>query len=110
MNWDNLSVSWDGNFAFSAVTHRFTVVADDGVRLHIDGILVMTHWYDRPASKSHIVDVAMTASTHHVRLEYYDRWEYASVAMNWKFLPNVDAGLGTGQSSVSHPVLTPDPL
>ena len=73
VNSDFFSASWDGSFAFQAGTHRFTVVADDGVRLHIDGLLVMTHWYDQAANMSHIVDVALTAGTHHVRLEYYDR-------------------------------------
>ena len=110
VNRDNFSVSWDGTFAFSAGTHRFTVVADDGIRLHIDGVLVMTHWYDQPANTSHIVDVALKAGTHHVRLEYYDRREYASVGMNWKFLTAGLAGPVTDPASVSHPVLAPDLL
>ncbi|MFZ2804647.1 MAG: PA14 domain-containing protein, partial [Patescibacteria group bacterium] len=34
---DNFSARWTGTFAFVAGTHRFTVTADDGVRVRVDG-------------------------------------------------------------------------
>ena len=106
VNRDFFSASWDGSFTFPAGTHRFTVVADDGIRLHVDDDLVMALWYDQAADTTHTVDVALTEGTHRVRLEYYDRSENASVRMSWQLLTAEVYDSGTEQVSVAQPILT----
>jgi len=44
---DKFSVRWQGNFDFVADKYRFVVQADDGVRLWVDGKLVINQWRKR---------------------------------------------------------------
>lgn len=106
VNRDFFSASWDGSFTFQSGTHRFTAVADDGIRLHIDAELVMAHWYDQAADTTHTVDVALTEGTHRVRLEYYDRSEKASVRLSWQLLTAEANASGTEPALVATPILT----
>ncbi len=88
---DQFSASFEGRFHFDAATYRFITVVDDGMKLYIDGNLVKDVWRDQPAS-SYIVDIAMTAGDHAVRLEYYDNQLEASVALRWLKLLAPDPG------------------
>ncbi len=88
---DQFSASFEGRFDFEAATYRFITVVDDGMRLYIDGVLVKEVWQDQPAS-SYVVDIAMTAGNHAVRLEYYDNLLDASVALRWLKLLTPDPG------------------
>ncbi len=83
VNTDEFSARFQGNFAFEAGTYRFTVIVDDGVRLFVDDQLVKAAWYDQAAS-TYFADVPLTAGTHRVRVEYYERTERASIALRWQ--------------------------
>ena len=39
--------------SFAAGTYAFTVTADDGVRLFVDGMLVIDRWVDQGATTLH---------------------------------------------------------
>ena len=69
----------EGNFHFTEGTHRFSVTADDGLRLYVDGELVLDEWGDSPELTSY-KDIELTAGSHHVLLEFYER---AGVAVMW---------------------------
>lgn len=42
---DNFSVRWTGTFFFPAGSYRFSAYADDGIRLYLDGILLINEWH-----------------------------------------------------------------
>jgi hypothetical protein len=68
---DHFSARWIRSLNLAAGAWRFTVTADDGVRLWIDDRLVIDKWIDQPAT-THSADVSIAAGTHTVKMEYYE--------------------------------------
>jgi chitodextrinase len=77
------SVRWEGTFTFEEGMHTFYATASDGVRLYIDGILVLDRWRDQPvytfAVRRHV-----TAGAHLMTMEYYQRTGTANAALTWR--------------------------
>ena len=73
MQIDYFSVKWDST-QYVPATGNYTVSAtsDDGVRVWIDGTLVIDGWYDHGPTTFTTV-VALNAGAHAVHVEYYDR-------------------------------------
>jgi hypothetical protein len=72
---DNFSIRWTRSLDFAAGTWRFSTATDDGVRLYVDGQLVIDHWVDQGTTRW-TADVQLTAGTHMVVMEFYDgRWD-----------------------------------
>jgi hypothetical protein len=69
---DQFSVRWTATRqAPSAGTYTFTVQADDGVRLYIDGVLKIDQWRDQsPTTFS--TAVPLPAGSHQIQMEYYE--------------------------------------
>jgi hypothetical protein len=79
---DNFSVRWTRDVQFSAGTYNFFARTDDGVRLWVDGDLVIDHWRDQPAT-TYSGKRSLDAGTHRVKVEYYEHTQYASIAVWW---------------------------
>ena len=51
------------------------MTADDGVRLRVDGQLVVDRWVDQSAA-TYTANVALTAGPHTIVMEYYENaWD-----------------------------------
>lgn len=72
VNVSNYSVRWTCSFnVATAGTYTFTMVADDGMNLLVDGNLLMWAWYDQgPSTYSN--PIYLNASYHTIRVEYYN--------------------------------------
>jgi hypothetical protein len=82
---DNFSVRWTRRLDLTpAGTYRFQTVSDDGVRLWIDGNLVIDGWVDGYAVRD--ADVQLSAGEHHLRLEYYEHLGGASIQLTWIYV------------------------
>jgi hypothetical protein len=68
--------------AVAAGSYVFTVRADDGVRLFVDGALVLDRWVDQSAS-TYTATVALAEGPHTVVLEYYENAWDATVHLGW---------------------------
>ncbi|HZG44201.1 MAG TPA: PA14 domain-containing protein, partial [Longimicrobium sp.] len=79
---DNFSARWVARPSFAGGTHRFTVTADDGVRLWVDGALLIDRWIDQGAT-TYTADVALTAGEHVVKMEYFERCCSAVARLAW---------------------------
>ncbi len=79
---NNFSALWQGNMTFQSGLTSFTVVANDGVRLYIDGVKVVDRWMDAPAAFIY-AKVQTTAGPHLVRLEYYSNSSYSPMTYLW---------------------------
>jgi hypothetical protein len=79
---DNFSVRWTGQFDFPAGAATFTATADDGIRVWVDGTLLIDAWRDQAAT-TYQATVNLTAGRHQVRVEYYERGGYAVARVNW---------------------------
>lgn len=80
---DNWSVRWTRTQYFDAGTYRFTATVDDGVRLWVDGYLVIDEWWEHPV-RSFSGDIALTAGNHSLKVEYYERGGYAVAKLSWQ--------------------------
>ncbi len=68
---DNFSARWTRTLGFEGKLYRFSLQADDGVRLWIDDVLVIDEWH--PATPLvYSRDVSLSAGLHNVRIEYYE--------------------------------------
>ena len=80
------SVRWTRSITFSAATTRFWTNSDDGMRLYIDGQLVLDRWFDQSVNWRS-VDVPMSGGTHNVVVEYYQDRGGSGAGLNWEYLP-----------------------
>ena len=68
---DPFSVRWTKTATYAAGTYRFTATADDGMRIYLDGAMILDQWHDQPAT-TYIIDYALAAGPHTVTVEFYD--------------------------------------
>lgn len=82
VNNDNFSVRWTRNVNFSGGRYRFTTHTDDGVRLWVNGALVIDRWRDQEAT-THTADVNVPTGSVSIRMEYYDHGGGAVARLSW---------------------------
>ena len=85
MNADNFSVRWTGIVEASATgNYRFQTRSDDGVRLWINGVLVINNWTAHATADNATGDIAMTKNQRYsVTLEMYDTTSTAVAKFFW---------------------------
>jgi len=80
---DNFSVTWTRQLNFAAAYYRFNVRSDDGMRLWLDGALVMDYW--RPMNYEwHYLDWTYLAGVHTLKVEYFERGGGARIRLWWE--------------------------
>ena len=79
---DHFSARYTRYIDLAAGTYRFTVTADDGIRLWVDTTLVINQWRDQSASVF-TGDVSLTEGHHLVKVEYYENIINAVVRVPW---------------------------
>ncbi|PYM22709.1 MAG: hypothetical protein DMD78_13750, partial [Candidatus Rokuibacteriota bacterium] len=79
---DNFSVRWTGRFSFAGGSVTFTATADDGIRVFLDGSLIIDQWHDQPAT-TYTATRVITAGLHEVKVEYYERGGDAVAKVSW---------------------------
>ena len=79
---DDFSVRWTKPQWFRAGRYAFTAVADDGVRLYIDGKRVIDQWRG-PANTefTHVADLG--EGTHTIQMDYVEYGGDATAALSW---------------------------
>jgi hypothetical protein len=95
---DNFSVRWTGRFNFAAASHIFTAQASDGIRVWVDGASVIDAWKDQ-LTTTYRATVPLTAGTHEVKVEYYERGGGALARVYWVFWRATSGGAVSGESS-----------
>ena len=98
---DGFSAQWTGVQSFpTAGEYRFTVRADDGVRVYVDGALLIDGWRDQGAT-TYTATRPMTAGQHETRLEYYENSGQASIQFNWTAATPTPTPTGTAAPSAN---------
>ncbi len=82
---DFFSARWTRTASFSAGTYRFHVIVDDGVRLFVNGQVVIDEWEDNPGTEF-IGDVKLRAGAHAIKVEYYEKAYDAKIRVWWEKL------------------------
>jgi hypothetical protein len=83
---DRFSARWTRYIDFAAGTYRFTATSDDGVRVYVDGKLVIDEWNDHPV-RTFTADVSLAAGHHSVIVEYYENTGGARIKVSWEAAP-----------------------
>ncbi len=65
----------------------FTTTTDDGVRLWVDGQLVIDAWHDQPTT-ARAVTLNLTQAFHLVQMEYYQACCLAEAHLKWHYNPS----------------------
>ncbi len=102
---DNFSARWTRSVHVEAGLYRFHARVDDGVRLWVDGTLVIDHWQDGPAN-TYFGDLYLSGDNHSLRAEYYEHTGQAVVQVSWELIPNTATPTSTPTQT---PTSTPLP-
>ncbi len=81
---DTFGVRWTGTITprFSE-TYTFYTTSDDGVRLWVDGRLVVSSWTDHAAKEDRGTIALVAGRRHEIKMEYYDRSVHAVAKLAW---------------------------
>jgi hypothetical protein len=83
--WDDVIVKYTGSIRSNTTQNiSFYAPADDGVKLYIDGALVINDWYDKGGGGTTSTPVSFTAGVPKtIELMYYENGGGAWVQLNW---------------------------
>ncbi|MEZ4618049.1 MAG: PA14 domain-containing protein [Caldilineaceae bacterium] len=99
INPDEFSVRWLQTLSLPAGTYRFTTTVDDGVRLYLNGRLLIENWQEQaPTTTSDTVYLSGPVA---VEMQYFEAYGGATARLRWEL---VDGG-GTAPT----PTLTARP-
>jgi hypothetical protein len=106
---EGFSARWRRYLDLPADIYRFTATTDDGMRVYVDGRLIIDQWRNQPA-QTYVADVSLTAGHHLVMVEYYEMTGAAVAKLSWAPVSN-QSGTWRGQyygnrSLSGSPVLT----
>lgn len=91
INDDNFSARWTRTVNFAPGNYRFFATMDDGMRIWVDGQLVIDAWQDSQ-ERTVTFDRFMNGN-HAIRIDYFEAGNMAVARFNWQLL----AGGGGGQ-------------
>ncbi|MCB0177045.1 MAG: PKD domain-containing protein [Anaerolineae bacterium] len=80
---DFFSVRWTRTLNFAAGTYRFFTRTDDGVRLWVDGALLINQWNEQSPT-TFAADIFLTEGNHDIRMEYNELTGGAVAVLSWQ--------------------------
>ncbi|MEA3408582.1 MAG: PA14 domain-containing protein [Chloroflexota bacterium] len=89
---DRFSARWRGRWTFREGTYRFHAHVDDGVRVWVDGKLLIDQWQDQSATQ-YARNLFLSGGQHEVEVAYYENggqarlqvwWEYQGTYSDWR--------------------------
>ncbi len=79
---DNFSARFTSTQSFSAGTYTFNVTSDDGVRMYIDGTIVLDDFNPHPLTTNQF-SAALSEGTHTLTVEYLEGKDQALLQVMW---------------------------
>jgi beta-glucosidase len=81
---DRYSVRWTGALVPNVTgAYKLSITTDDGVRLWLDGKLVVDSWFDRGASADFFTVPLEAGRRYALRIEYYENGGFAFASLGW---------------------------
>ncbi|MGQ9768894.1 MAG: PA14 domain-containing protein, partial [Anaerolineae bacterium] len=91
---DGFSARWSGRARIEAGSYTFIARADDGIRVWLDGNLIINAWRDQPPTEYRVTR-NVSAGEHEVRVEYYENGGGALAEFRWERAGGSDQCPGT---------------
>jgi hypothetical protein len=84
---DNFSVRWTGQVQAPVTgSYTFATTADDGVRLWVNGQLLIDNWIDQsPTTKTSVAVPLVAGTTYDIKMEYYEHGGGAVAKLLWAY-------------------------
>ncbi len=80
---DNFSARWTRTVSFpTSGNYTFSATVDDGVRVWVDGTLVIDKWFQQSRT-THTGTIYLAAGNHPVRVEYFEAGGVALCQVSW---------------------------
>jgi hypothetical protein len=79
---DLFSARWTQSLSLPAGLYRFSLRADDGARLYLNGTKVLDEWHTADGTVVYTVERSLSGTTT-LRLDYYDGGGAARVELSW---------------------------
>jgi PA14 domain len=86
---DYFSARWTRTVNLASGNYRFSVTGDDGVRLYVDGQLVIDKWFIQGATTYTANVTLRTTGPHQVKLEYFEDVGSAVALLSWTQLTSL---------------------
>lgn len=84
VNADNFTARFSTSTYFENATYRFTIVADDGVKLIIDDHTIIMNTFDNPRpSQTITADIQLSAGQHKVQVDFREVLGDAFISVGW---------------------------
>jgi hypothetical protein len=83
VNADRFSARWTRYIDFTPGTYLFTATSDDGIRVWVDGTLIIDEWTIH-AAQTHTAEINLGAGHHLVKVEYFEESGLAVVRLRWQ--------------------------
>ncbi len=84
---DQFSVRWTREVFLSEGKYRFTVTADDGVRLWLNGKLLLDKWIDQAPTTYTVGPLPLYEGAYTIKMEYYEMGGGATAKLSWEKEP-----------------------
>jgi len=105
---DGFSARFTRRLQFARGDYRLTAVADDGVRVWIDGRVVIDAW--QPGIRRAFTHVVTLDGAHDLRVDYFEQGGAAALGLGWELIsPPVPTATATVAPPTSTPTQTPVP-
>jgi hypothetical protein len=107
---DNFLLDIQGKLYSPGTSTQYAILSDDGIRVTIDGQLVVSNWWDRGCD-GFVHDLQLSEGWHDIRIEYYENgggtclWLYQVTALGWSQIPA--AYLNSDETAVPLPTTKP---
>jgi len=80
---DEFSARWSGELEVDITdAYTFTIGANNGFRLFLDGELIIEHWDEAGTGRSDPIEL-VAGTSHSVRMEYYESVAGANAQLSW---------------------------
>jgi len=80
---DRFSVRWTRTLYLQGGSYRFSARGDDGVRVWLDGLLIVDEWH-RASQDTYIAERNITSGFYTLRVEYFEDFGTANIAFWWE--------------------------
>jgi hypothetical protein len=83
---DNFSVRWSGQvLAPITGSYTFTTTSDDGVRLYVNGVLLIDNWTDHGVTANTGTISLVAGQKYDIRMDFYDKTQLATAKLSWTY-------------------------
>jgi len=80
---DNFSARWTGRAYIAAGTYTFISGSDDGIKVWLDGNVIIDRWYDQGYSEYRVTR-SVSGGDHNIEVRYYENTGAARVFFKWE--------------------------